>query len=61
MYVSRDFTACKDWEMLAPEKANILEVLGIRMARFRITLRCYYCKKDGHFEMANDVGIKDSE
>lgn len=50
VWLSRDFTVCEDKEILTPEKAKILEYLGIRMAKFRVILRSYYRKKDGYFE-----------
>lgn len=56
--LSRDFTVCEMGETLTPERAKILEFLGIRMAKFRVILRCYYCKKDGHFEALDDVTME---
>ncbi|CDF37135.1 putative 60S acidic ribosomal protein P0 [Chondrus crispus] len=56
--LSRDFTVCEGGETLTPEKAKILEFLGVRMAKFRVVLRCYYRKKDGHFKLLDDVSME---
>lgn len=61
VHLSRDFTVCEAGETLTPEKAKILEFLGLRMAKFRVNLRCYYRKKDGHFEVLDDMVLEESE
>lgn len=48
--LSKDLTVCEKGDTLTPEKAKILEFMGIRMAKFRIILRCHYSKKDSKFE-----------
>lgn len=48
--LSQDLTVCEQGEKLTPEKAKILEFLGIRMAKFRIVLRCHYSKDQSKFE-----------
>lgn len=54
VWLARDFTVCESGETLTPEKAKILEFLGIRQALFRVELRCHYRKSDGHFELLGD-------
>lgn len=54
VWLTRDFTVCEMGETLTPEKAKILEFLGVRQALFRIKLRCSYRKSDGHFELLGD-------
>lgn len=45
-----DFPVCAAGEVLTPEKAKILEFIGIRMAKFCIKLRCHYQKNGRVFE-----------
>ncbi|CAN8076320.1 unnamed protein product [Agarophyton chilense] len=46
----RDFTVCEQGDVLTPERAKVLELLHIRMAKFRIRLLCHYRKSDASFE-----------
>lgn len=58
--LSKDFTVCEEGETLTPEKAKILEFMDIRMAKFRVILRCHYSKKDSSFEtLSNDEAIEE--
>lgn len=50
----KDLTVCETGSVLTPEKAKILELFGMKMAKFRIVLRCHYRKKGSHFEQLVD-------
>lgn len=52
-----DFTVCETGDVLSPERAKILEFLGIEMAKFRVKLLCHYRKSDGFFEELNTMDI----
>eukprot|EP00178_Gracilaria_changii_P023315 TRINITY_DN70652_c0_g1_i1.p1 TRINITY_DN70652_c0_g1~~TRINITY_DN70652_c0_g1_i1.p1 ORF type:complete len:228 (-),score=51.18 TRINITY_DN70652_c0_g1_i1:2365-3048(-) len=45
-----DFTVCNKGDVLTPERAKVLELVGIRMAKFRVRLLCHYRKSDTSFE-----------
>lgn len=42
-----DFCVCENGDVLTPERAKLLEFLGIKMAEFKLTLLCHYSKSDG--------------
>ena len=44
-----DYEVCKEGAVLTPEQCQILKLLGIPMATFRITLLCYWNKTDNSF------------
>ncbi|KAI0562736.1 mRNA turnover protein [Gracilaria domingensis] len=46
----QDFTVCNKGDVLTPERAKVLELLDIRMAKFRLRLLCHYRKSDASFE-----------
>lgn len=50
VWMEREFTICEPGEVLTPERAKCLEFIGVRMAKFRVGLVCYFRKKDGYFE-----------
>ncbi|GAB6028285.1 mRNA turnover 4 [Chamberlinius hualienensis] len=45
----KDFRVCKEDDILTPEQARILKLLGNQMADFRITVECVW-SSDGSFE-----------
>lgn len=47
----KEFEVCKKGDVLTPERAKILEFLGIRMALFRLTLLCHFNKDSGFEEL----------
>eukprot|EP00177_Eucheuma_denticulatum_P006474 GFKZ01011789.1.p1 GENE.GFKZ01011789.1~~GFKZ01011789.1.p1 ORF type:complete len:222 (+),score=42.49 GFKZ01011789.1:155-820(+) len=51
VWLSQDFTVCEKGEVLTPEKAKILEFLGIKQALFKVVLKCCYRKKEAHFKL----------
>lgn len=48
--VLNDFTVCESGDVLTPERAKLLELLGMQMAQFRVLLQGHYCKSDGMFQ-----------
>lgn len=52
--LEKDLTVCKTGEVLTPEKAKVLELMGVRMAKFRVELRCRYQKESSSFEQLSD-------
>lgn len=51
----KDLIVCDVDEVLTPEKAKVLEFLGIRMAKFRLVLSCHYCKEGNTFEQLSST------
>lgn len=49
-----NYTVCEAEEILTPERAKLLELLGIRMASFRLNLLCHYGKKTGFKSLVDD-------
>lgn len=49
-----DYTVCESRDILTPERAKLLEYLGIKMAGFRLNLLCHYGKKSGFKSLVND-------
>lgn len=49
--LTKNITICDAGDVLTPEKAKVLEFLGIRMANFQIVLRCHYEKEGALFEL----------
>ena len=47
MTLRENFTVCEKSEVLTPERAKILEYLGVMMASFSIKLLGHFNKKDG--------------
>uniref|UniRef100_A0A7S1ETJ0 Ribosome assembly factor mrt4 n=1 Tax=Timspurckia oligopyrenoides TaxID=708627 RepID=A0A7S1ETJ0_9RHOD len=52
-----DFTVCEMNEILTPEKAKILELLGYKHAQFKLNLLAHWSKNKG-FETLSYVGMK---
>lgn len=47
VWVRHDMTVCDVGETLTPEAAKVVELLGTRMAQFRVRLQCHFSKKQG--------------
>ncbi|XP_067010448.1 mRNA turnover protein 4 homolog [Anabrus simplex] len=45
-----DYTVCTLGDVLKPEQARILKLLGQPMAEFKLTMKCVWSKDDGAFE-----------
>lgn len=54
-----EYTVCDVGDILTPERAKLLELLGTKMARFRLTLLCHYCQKAGFTKLIEDKIIAD--
>lgn len=50
-----DYSVCKKGDVLTPENAKICELLGIKMADFRVELECRWSKSKG-FEKLKKTG-----
>ncbi|XP_061689479.1 mRNA turnover protein 4 homolog [Syngnathoides biaculeatus] len=47
----RDHTVCKRGDVLTPEQARILKLLGIEMAEFKVKIKCMWSSETGAFEI----------
>lgn len=54
-----DFTVCEAGEVLTPERAKLLELLGIKMASFRLNLMCHFSQKTGFRNLGDDFVAAD--
>lgn len=54
-----DFTVCDAEDILTPERSKLLELLGIKMAGFRLNILSYYGKKSGFKCLVNDKSSGD--
>ncbi|XP_077583038.1 mRNA turnover protein 4 homolog isoform X2 [Stigmatopora nigra] len=56
-------TVCKDGDILTPEQARILKLLGIEMAEFKVTIKCMWSSETGAFELVeeDDQPMQDNE
>eukprot|EP00173_Palmaria_palmata_P005064 Plantae.Rhodophyta-Palmaria_palmata.ctg8172.p1 GENE.Plantae.Rhodophyta-Palmaria_palmata.ctg8172~~Plantae.Rhodophyta-Palmaria_palmata.ctg8172.p1 ORF type:complete len:228 (-),score=45.73 Plantae.Rhodophyta-Palmaria_palmata.ctg8172:288-971(-) len=52
-----DYTVCEAGDILTPERAKLLELLGIKMAMFRLTLLCHYSKESGFKKLVGEEVI----
>ncbi|XP_068146829.1 mRNA turnover protein 4 homolog [Drosophila tropicalis] len=55
-----DYTVCEEGKVLTPEQARILKLLGDPMAKFRLTMKCSWSKKDG-FELHVEDSVDDNQ
>lgn len=46
----KDHTVCQKGEVLTPEQAKILKILGIRQSIFQVNLECVWTKTEAKFE-----------
>ncbi|MBN3323311.1 MRT4 protein, partial [Atractosteus spatula] len=46
----KDYDVCKEGDTLTPEQATILKLLGIKLAEFRVTIKCMWNSETGDFE-----------
>lgn len=51
--LEQSFTVCNKGDVLTPERAKIIEYLGMSMAEFCIELLAYYSKGKGLQELRN--------
>lgn len=49
-----EFSVCQRGERLTPERAKIMELLGMRMAAFRMHIVCHYDKSSGQIELMDE-------
>ncbi|XP_061640009.1 mRNA turnover protein 4 homolog [Phyllopteryx taeniolatus] len=47
----RDHTVCKCGDVLTPEQARILKLLGVEMAEFKVKIKCMWSSETGAFEI----------
>lgn len=48
-------TVCREGAVLDADQAKLLQLLGIKMATFKLTLRCVWTASDGHYEPMDDM------
>lgn len=46
----KDYEVCKEGDVLTPEQARILKLLGIEMAEFKVQIKCMWNSETGNFE-----------
>ncbi|XP_006642100.1 mRNA turnover protein 4 homolog isoform X1 [Lepisosteus oculatus] len=46
----KDYDVCKEGDTLTPEQATVLKLLGIKLAEFRVTIKCMWNSETGDFE-----------
>lgn len=56
----QDFTICEEGDTLTPERAKMLELLELKMAKFSITLIANYEKDDGKFGILHAAAAPDA-
>lgn len=56
----KDYVVCKEGDVLTPEQANLLELLGHKLATFRLVLRAMW-KKPGHFEKFSSIDQQEED
>ncbi|XP_068598555.1 mRNA turnover protein 4 homolog [Brachionichthys hirsutus] len=59
----KDHEVCTEGDVLTPEQARILKLLGIEMAEFKVQIKCMWNSETGEFEMCagEDASMQDSE
>jgi len=57
VHLIKDHSVCNEGDILTPEQARILKLLGNQMAEFKITLECVW-NNDGTFEELNEKKTK---
>lgn len=58
----KDFEVCKEGDILTPEQARILKLLGIEMAEFKVQIKCMWNSEAGEFEnFADEEAIDEDE
>lgn len=45
----KDYEVCKEGDVLTPEQARILKLLGIEMAEFKVQIKCMWNSETGDF------------
>ncbi|XP_048879932.1 mRNA turnover protein 4 homolog isoform X2 [Brienomyrus brachyistius] len=50
----KDYDVCKDGDILTPEQARILKLLGIEMAEFRVSIKCMWNSETGELEQTEE-------
>jgi len=52
---------CKKGDILTPEQAQLLKLVGVQMAVFKVTLAGRWSEKEGYIRMANDEDAIDED
>lgn len=58
--LTKDFTVCNEDDVLTPEQARLLKLLGNQMVDFKITVECMW-SNDGTFEEFKKKGVKEDK
>ncbi|XP_005986121.1 mRNA turnover protein 4 homolog [Latimeria chalumnae] len=57
-----DYDVCKEGDVLTPEQARILKLLGFEMAEFKVSIRCLWNSETGEFQqLTEDSGTEHAE
>ncbi|NXX95382.1 MRT4 protein, partial [Centropus bengalensis] len=55
-----DYEVCKEGDVLTPEQARILKLLGYEMAEFKVTIKFMWNSETGDFQkLVGDVAVKE--
>ncbi|CAL1608197.1 unnamed protein product [Knipowitschia caucasica] len=59
----KDHEVCKEGDVLTPEQARILKLLGVEMAEFKVQIKCMWNSATGEFESfgAEDPPVLEEE
>jgi len=52
---------CKKGDILTPEQAQLLKLVGVQMAVFKVTLAGRWNEKEGYIQMASDDDVTDED
>lgn len=56
--LTKSYVVCKKGNILTPEQAQVLKLIGECLAEFKITLKCVW-SKDGSFEVLHKDCFED--
>nr|XP_057911720.1 mRNA turnover protein 4 homolog [Doryrhamphus excisus] len=57
----KDHAICKEGDVLTPEQARILKLLGIEMAEFKVTVKCMWSAETGEFDNLTGEDVPDDD
>lgn len=49
-----DYEVCKEGDVLTPEQARILKLLGYQMAEFNVSIKCMWSSESGEFQQLEE-------
>ncbi|KAJ0182625.1 hypothetical protein K1T71_001994 [Dendrolimus kikuchii] len=58
IHLIKEYQVCKKGNVLSPEQASILKLLGIQIAKFKVIIKCHWTKGKG---FQKDVEVSDDD